>query len=240
MKRILILVFTLTVTLSMFNCKKGDNDPFISLLSRKARLAGTWKVDSYEKLASNVDGDEKIEVEEVFNGLTVFKVTTTVDEGTTSIVEDPDDVTISDYNFVIEKDGNWSSSLTRLTVSEIYIADDTLIINTKEQFEMTGTWSFIGKNKGNYKNKERVQFSVLNHTSTSDFEGGDREIVVREFNQNEFVLLYDIDRLKNKEMVWKLDAHSTLNITNIDGMTGLTGEYDGGTISYTEEIKLVQ
>lgn len=48
MKKILFKVAILAVVISgIQSCKKGEDDPFLSLRSRKARLSGEWKLTSY-------------------------------------------------------------------------------------------------------------------------------------------------------------------------------------------------
>jgi hypothetical protein len=47
MKKIKIALFlVLAAMLILPSCKKGDNDPFFSFHSRKARVVGTWKLKS--------------------------------------------------------------------------------------------------------------------------------------------------------------------------------------------------
>src|SRR6476661_1699887 len=48
-----IVLFLLAV-LTLTTCKKGEDDPFMSLKSRKARLAGEWSLES-GKLTESVD-----------------------------------------------------------------------------------------------------------------------------------------------------------------------------------------
>lgn len=47
MKTVKSLVLTVLIGASIVACKKGDNDPFLSLRSRDARVAGEWKLDSW-------------------------------------------------------------------------------------------------------------------------------------------------------------------------------------------------
>jgi hypothetical protein len=56
MKKVRILILTFIVLGAIPSCKKGDNDPFISLRSRDARITGNWKVVNLE-YNSNDDGD---------------------------------------------------------------------------------------------------------------------------------------------------------------------------------------
>jgi hypothetical protein len=45
-KRVLLSVFTFISLLSVTNCKKGEDDPLVSLRSRKERLVGDWRLQS--------------------------------------------------------------------------------------------------------------------------------------------------------------------------------------------------
>lgn len=56
MKKVRILIIVLTVLGAISSCKKGDNDPFISIRSRDARITGEWKVVNLEYNINN-DGD---------------------------------------------------------------------------------------------------------------------------------------------------------------------------------------
>lgn len=47
MKKIFVYMIIVSVAAPFFSsCKKGENDPFISLRSRKSRVAGEWEVTS--------------------------------------------------------------------------------------------------------------------------------------------------------------------------------------------------
>lgn len=49
MKKIVFKLAILAIAISgIQGCKKGEEDPFLSLRSRKSRLTGEWKVNSYE------------------------------------------------------------------------------------------------------------------------------------------------------------------------------------------------
>jgi hypothetical protein len=116
-KKLIYIAFTLTVIAlvsSLTGCKKGDNDPFLSLRSRTARVTGEWKlkegVVTYE---SNFGGSLTSET-------TVYTETTITTNGasdsyietltinkdgtyTMSIIEDGDDLTVSGVWFFAGK-----------------------------------------------------------------------------------------------------------------------------------------
>jgi len=63
MKKYLSIVLLISVVLGTFtlsSCKKGPNDPFISLRSRKARMVGDWTIAkySYERTDINIAGEQ--------------------------------------------------------------------------------------------------------------------------------------------------------------------------------------
>ncbi|MEN8957000.1 MAG: hypothetical protein ABF242_03560 [Flavobacteriales bacterium] len=45
-KKIVLIVLGVLIGLSILSCRKGENDPFISLRSRKARITGTWNLSN--------------------------------------------------------------------------------------------------------------------------------------------------------------------------------------------------
>lgn len=59
MKKILILFLGAALIAPQFACKKGENDPFISFRSRKARLEGNWKIKKHTEAGqSQLDPDQ--------------------------------------------------------------------------------------------------------------------------------------------------------------------------------------
>jgi hypothetical protein len=46
MKNLRIILLLVVIATSVFSCKKGENDPSISLHSRKARVVGEWTLKS--------------------------------------------------------------------------------------------------------------------------------------------------------------------------------------------------
>jgi hypothetical protein len=47
--RLLVIAVLVSSLASLNGCRKGEEDPFLSLRSRKARIAGTWTATSYEE-----------------------------------------------------------------------------------------------------------------------------------------------------------------------------------------------
>jgi hypothetical protein len=90
---------------TMTGCKKGEGDGFLSLSSRKARLAGDWKLESGTQ--TDVNGS---------NTTTYTYTATTVSDGTTT-----DNHTL---DFKIAKDGTFES--TEVTSNTGYSVTNTM------------------------------------------------------------------------------------------------------------------
>lgn len=146
--------------ISVFSsCKKGENDPLVSLISRKARLCGEWKV-TYEE-------EQRISYEDGYNPqfcahyLTEnylfdesIKTGTKTKTGTYNNFDGQNYVlaqysgipeeTIPEYYtelFTFNKNGTFSYSKTW--------------INSSQKIEYQGTWKFLHKN-ADRKNKEYI------------------------------------------------------------------------------------
>jgi len=117
-----MMVFALS--LSFVGCKKGENDPFISLKSRDGRITGTWKLSNVDQSNENTTNS---------SGKIVSTTTTEKYDGTnwTSSGFGPANTFPFSYEITIEKDGTWSS---------IEIDDG----DTKEE---SGYWSWTDSKK---------------------------------------------------------------------------------------------
>lgn len=95
MKKSFFLWGILFVTLSLLNsCKKGENDPFLSLRSRDARITGVWILSEYTRVSTDT-----------FNGSTVTS-TYSISNGVDS---NGDAITIK---WEINKDGTYLETVT--------------------------------------------------------------------------------------------------------------------------------
>jgi hypothetical protein len=148
------LAFVAILTLTFLaGCKKGENDPFLSLKSRNARITGTWKLTSQESTQTDTfDGESEV-YSTTFDGVNLTTI-------------DPVQTTTITYSQTIEikKDGKYK--MTR-------VEDGTTYVNE-------GSWWWINSKK----KKVRIAF---------DDDWGS----------------YYIDRLKNKEMVLKIDESNS-------------------------------
>ena len=200
------------------SCKKGEEDPAMSLLSRKARLSGEWKLSSINSKEEN-DSPSLVfntTIEGTGEQITVSKELH-YDDGST--LTGTETQTINEYSLKINKDGSWeryidydfvSKGSTEIEISEV--TGGTKVI-TK------GTWAFAGKTKGSYKNKERLILTVTEDEvrNKERLEGAapkdgsfpmvynvyPEEYIHQTYEAHTNVEIYELVMLKSKEMKWK-------------------------------------
>ena len=232
MKKTMLMLVGGALLLATPACKKGANDPALSLKSRKGRLAGEYNITKWENNSTSVNGNNTATYSATFDGSTLIEKQTS--GGTTITTTTP--VSVATYTFM--KDGTWSREWTDITTTETdygaFVDTDVTNSNTKE----SGTWAFIGKTKGQSKNKERIQLSILKEETTTKTETTSKDLqgnVIGTSNSEnsnaytysylEIIEAYDIDMLKNKEMVFKLVADYTGSLSTTSGNTTTTQTY---------------
>jgi hypothetical protein len=180
-KTTIYLMAFLFISLGMNSCKKGENDPFLSLKSRTSRMVGEWEVT---KMSTTQSG--------IWTGV-AYTNTTTIEGGSSTTTfsaggtSTQSTATVSNFNFSILKDGTYSNSLTYDDGSGAVTEADS------------GSWMFIGKNKnGELKNKEGIIFTTSSSSSTSS--GSTSTDTFTGFNNGSILL---IDQLKSKEIIIK-------------------------------------
>lgn len=153
MKRILISMIILIGVLIMYSgCKKGEEDPFISVLSRKARICGEWNVTEGR-----------------------------IDYGTPEIIEidyysDGGKVTVQASQGSIEGSYSWDYSINRDGSYKMYRIV-RLPYNPSFTVDEEGYWYFLTKNNGtDRKNKECIAFQPVSskvNLVTYEYQTGD-------------------------------------------------------------------
>ncbi len=186
MKKVNLLLVAIVIVASLAGCKKGPNDPALSLLSRKARITGDWKLKSADY---SVTKD---------NGVYTYNYSS------------DDNIMTKKY------DGNWGNYTDTYVYSkEILInKDGTFKITEKITDDGTqtttteGYWYFAPKNKElKVKNKERVVFEVSKITDID--EDGDKTYTNYTGKNNDNLFTIDLSELKNKEITFNLDYVET-------------------------------
>ena len=199
MKNKIILISFIAL---LFSCKKGEKDPFISLISRKSRLSNEWKIDSWKenqinsgfntsnqsidlKISRNLDQNTFV-VESDITFLAPFFI------GTASVIE---------AKWKINKKGEWEKTL----IYEYSTQNYTNVTTERTK----GFWNFIGK--GNeFKNKERVVFHITSKSKKEIFNNTDGTTLtnesIEEFNNGDNSVVYEIVQLKSKEVIIKRNS----------------------------------
>lgn len=224
------LTFIALLVLGAVACKKGEEDPAFSLLSRKARLSGEWKLSSLEASGSSTwNGTEASTSTSTATETSLKNVTTYSFRTTTS------NWTIKEYSITINKDGTWSKTIN----ADINRIVEEELATTTADFSMnsvsSGTWSFVGKVKGEYKNKERLLMNTTmsettygETTSITEYDGFTvTETVPAQTSKQSFIsgtnsTTYDLVMLKSSEMKWTRVDHTTdESITPDETETGI-------------------
>jgi hypothetical protein len=199
MKKLLLVLLVAIMAIPTFqSCKKGENDPTISLRSRKARLIGEWKL-SAGTVTENYGSD-------------IYNYTY---NGSTLVVSGAANGSWTHTDAIsIKKDGTF----------QVTIIDDN------DQYVMEGNWYFLGANKDeDIKNKEVVNFNYTKITSTpsggtpsvitmSGFLNAHPSIPDNLFPYNGMGFTWQLDQLKNKEIIVKIN--SSLTTSSIDSYSG--------------------
>jgi hypothetical protein len=122
--RILTLAALLVFSTVMSSCKKGENDPFMSIKTRDARITGIWELVSSSMSNTNTN---------IFDGTTITTVATaTFGGGLYTYISDGDAISYSyAQDLTINKDGTYRR----------YIVQDG---NTSES---TGHWWWLDDKK---------------------------------------------------------------------------------------------
>lgn len=213
MKKIISLGFVVLLIASSFvGCKKGENDPFMSLLSRKARLTGIWNL-------TNADYEEK-DVNDNGTDITSYSY-----DGSdmTETTDGSGDTYAYSEKITIDKNGTFEMVTSR---EKEYFDTGSLTWKTGTETETySGVWYFLDKSKDlDVKNKERVEFLIEKYKKVK--ANGDTYEYEMSGASNTFVNIFLLDRLANKELVTLFDYIQT---------AGGDSYSMSGTKTYTKE-----
>ena len=219
------------------SCKKGENDPGLSLSSRTARMAGEWDVSSSSSTSGYSYDDVTFSNSTEYNG-TVSTSTSTTTQGSSSSSSSTTR-NVSEYSYIINKDGTYD-----MTYNYTYQTTDdngwtTTVTDHTITSSESGTWSFLGKAKGEFKNKERAIFNTLasdwkhdesyvttdNGTGTQIDDGTSGSQDIETYSHGEVTMVVEIDQLKGKEMIWMASFEGTSTDKNTQGATTTTTVY---------------
>ncbi len=248
-KSTILLVLLAVVILPIFTgCfGVGEDDPFISLRTRKARVIGDWEVNTYYKNVQQIYG---------LDNNTVLRVITDVQgeewlETTTTVGSDEDPVevegTVLDNKMTFDKNGYFTSVYEYQIVTKE--TDDETLETTTTTFTvketMDGTWNFLA-GIDDYSNKERISLVILNsrvvHTTVESIQTDDPEAEPEQnttveawtysYDNGEMSHLWELDMLKSKEI------HMSQNINNFYQSTADIAGSSYSEIGYQQKTLL--
>lgn len=169
----------LIIAAAIPGCKKGEDDPFISLRSRKSRVAGEWKVS--QSTYTTTSGTPAITCTTTYDGTTESK---TCGSGTPS-------TSVVNQTVTFEKDGTFKWHLETTPTGGTKITDD-----------YEGIWNFTC-GVGDVKSKEQIALTFTKLTTVDASGSGSATAKSNLYN------IYDITQLKNDEMVWYAKSSDT-------------------------------
>lgn len=189
-------VIILSGIMAFSSCKKGENDPFLSLKSRDGRLAGDWTVTEMTQTTTNADGTKDI-MEISGSKITFTEVDgseSTANEGTGSIV------------MTFEKDGTFERVMNVTIEGDAY--------NQSQLTTDKGIWFWADGNKElDTKNKEVLIMQTTSTKNKTVLSYGSIENTYEDeksYSGTECPIEYiKLDKLANKEMVIATEGQST-------------------------------
>ncbi|MFN5627729.1 MAG: hypothetical protein ACK48W_00450 [Bacteroidota bacterium] len=231
------------VSVTVQSCKKGEDDPGLSLSSRKARFAGEWTIDAWDDAGTSVNTNNSSSAVTTSTEVYSTKITgntytstsnfTSTAAGSTASSTTTNG-TVSEATYTIEKDGTWSSVMTIKITSQTNVfggVSTTDALDVTQKVEASGTWQFLGKNSSaDLKNKEAVMLSTakevltITNISTSGGSSKSDDVYTTTYALNEKTEVWTLSQLAKKEMVANVtyDNISTEKSTFTSGSSSTT------------------
>lgn len=211
-----ILALALTVAIIAPSCGKYEDGPGISLRTKKARMAGDWKLASLN--LNEVDTDASGDVDNTTSTstdgstLTVTKVSTSGSTSTTTTSTGTITMTLK-----IEKDGSYTSTTTTQLVSVEDFFGIDFTTTTDESSTETGTWNFTGGVGSSIGSKEQVVLRANTKSTTTSSKTVDESgttITEQDPSTTSQTItgseeIYTIMKLKNKELKLTREASNS-------------------------------
>jgi hypothetical protein len=235
------------VSVTVQSCKKGEDDPAISLRSRDARLIGEWKLSKYESKTdvrdavsySTVNGNsitQTLSITESFDG-SVQTTTVAYQDAESGGATESENTTYR-KNFTLEmnilKDGT-----CKITTTENPVSVSTVRIPARPRPSLATASSSFESGVG-YTWTNSFYDETYNFTSSSNKDETTGYWHWLSSNKNKTTVLIDglgmfnVRQLKNKEIVLELVSDETNSGTGV----GYTGDgFDKTTATWTFEAK---
>lgn len=170
---VIFLLFTI-FSIEFVSCRKGEDDPALSLRSRKARMAGEWKMTSGKTVSTNV-----------YTSSSTTSTTTTTYDGANATESNVTTTPFGTFNtddayaytdaITFEKNGKFSGANVNNGITTTF----------------EGTWNFEGGVADVKKKTQLILFytKIVEDGATTTIEG------------NSFQIKYEIKELRNKKLV---------------------------------------
>lgn len=207
----------------------GDEDPFLSFRSRKARLCGNWTVSNFTSEILKKENNISTKIVTTVEGDSWKQVITIPSSDSTrtltgKIAKDAGQEEGA-YTFTFDKNGK-AKMVYKYEFDEDQSSEDddqSRILRTEVSEEMTGNWEFVSGIDNEYKNKERISFIILSQKTTtkeweiisSDDEGGatlphllSSSTISDSYANGEMSIIYQIIELRNKEVKLHQDINT--------------------------------
>jgi hypothetical protein len=163
-------ISTFFIFCCFFSCKKGKEDPAISLRSRTARITNKWEVYTSTRVWQNG----------------IYLGSWTVSNNRMEVNSNNFPTDYYDYFFSLSIKEDYTYS-----IDQSFINLDTTL---NSSYHTDGKWNFLNKSNG-YKNKERIILSPLKTVSKNS--NSSRETLLIFQNSGEII---EIDQLRHKEL----------------------------------------
>lgn len=159
MKKITYLLLASAVAVgAMSSCAKTN----------KRKMSNSWNVDERNWTITNIDSDGDRSTQEIEASGSTIKRTETYQQSGQPSVSSETTGQLHNAEYTIEKDGTWSSEFEFTFVDEGETGGFEYETTTKTTVVTTGEWDMLNGVGDDFKKNERVKFSVLSETTTSN------------------------------------------------------------------------
>lgn len=185
MKKILFTSIIVILIINLCSCRKGEHDPFLSLLPRKTRLCGEWKVTN-ETYKRNYHSDPYGPDNYTYYNNYTYDGNVKIGSHSGSGWNIPDSVEYYKEVYTFKKDYTFQ-------FEHLNEEGSSIVYN--------GSWVFLKATKDYYgnslKNKEAIELNITNYVKT-DINGNTYLNIPSNFSSK---IVFKIDRLKNNEII---------------------------------------
>lgn len=173
-----ILILLLSSILVFDGCKRGDDDPFFSFRSRKARVTGDWAFDTFDSKVTQYFSNPD------YQAVITFKLASDRITIKTDSINTPHDTSktltgiIKEAYYNFDKNSKMRYLFHYQLTWEKTVTDENTNITTYDKVvttvkeEASGSWNFLSNVEKNavekYKNKERISLVFENFQTKID------------------------------------------------------------------------